>query len=84
MWKERFPDPSMSPAHYAKVLTICCSQTITAVNVDVGDWIRGFSSVVHLEVGNHNDLRKSVISLVPLHEAYSIITESSWLDSPIM
>jgi hypothetical protein len=67
LWKGRFPDPSMSPAHYAKILTIYCSQAITAADADVGGWIRGFSSVVHLELGSHTDFRESVISLVPLH-----------------
>jgi hypothetical protein len=67
LWKGRFPDPSMSPAHYAKILTIYCSQAITAADADVGGWIGGFSSVVHLELGSHTDFRESVISLVPLH-----------------
>jgi hypothetical protein len=61
-WKDTFPDPSTSPAHYAKAGTVA--------DADAG-WIRGFSHVAHLEVGTRAKHRlpgpdESVISLVPL------------------
>jgi len=49
-WKKIFPDPSTSPAHYTKVLLIGGSAVVTAVDVEAGSWIRGFSRVVHLAV----------------------------------
>jgi len=50
-WKERFPDPSTSPAHYAKTLIVDCSHIVTAADGNAGGWITGFSNVVHFEVG---------------------------------
>ena len=48
-WKETFPDPSKSPAHYTKNLSI----DYLRVKVAEGEgdrWIGGFSRVVHLKV----------------------------------
>ena len=49
-WIKAFPDPSNSPAHFTRALTIIKIQTTTAVGVDVGRWIRAFRSVVDLYV----------------------------------
>ena len=51
-WKETFPDPSSSPAHYAKTLHARCPELLTTADAEVGGLIREFSRVVHLEVGN--------------------------------
>ena len=48
-WKENFPDPSTSPAHYTNTIIFRCLQAADA-NVEMGDWITGFSRVVHLVV----------------------------------
>ena len=50
-WKRIFPNPSTSPAFYAKTLSVACSHVVTAADARPGGWIRGFSHVVHLEVG---------------------------------
>jgi hypothetical protein len=46
-WKKMFPDPSTSPAHYAKTLSVKCLQVVTAADAEPGGWIGGFSRVVH-------------------------------------
>ena len=52
-WKKTFPDPSTSPACYAKTLFVDCSHAITTTDGEPGGWITGFSRVVHLELVNH-------------------------------
>ena len=67
-WKEAFPDPSASPAHYVKSMTIGSSDALRAAGAEGGGWIRGFSHVVDLSIsgqGTPGDERG--ISLVPLH-----------------
>ena len=73
-WKERFPDPLISPARYTKALFVNISypRVATAADAEPGGWTSGFSSVVHLEVvvrvlngGAFYD--KSAISFVPFH-----------------
>jgi hypothetical protein len=66
-WKEMFPDPSTSLACYAKTLSL------KAPDAEVGSWIRGFSRVVHLEVGGGINLDELVISLAPLHGSSPVI-----------
>ena len=56
-WKERFPDPSTSPAHHAKTLIVDCSHVVAAVDGKAGGWITGFSNVVHFEVARTNEER---------------------------
>ena len=62
-----FPDPSTSPACYTTTLDVGCSRVVTAADAEVGGWIRGFSRVVHLEVGNRVSSDESKISLLPFH-----------------
>jgi len=67
-WKETFPDPPTSPACYAETLIVGCPRLVTAADAEEGGWIKGFSHVMHLEVGSralHTD--KAGVSLVPLH-----------------
>jgi hypothetical protein len=54
LWKETFPDPSSSPAHYVKTLYTHCSQVLATANAEAEAdcWIRGFSRVVRLVVGD--------------------------------
>jgi hypothetical protein len=64
-WKETFPDPSTSPARYAKALSIDCPKVVTA-----GSWIRSFSRVEHLNVSDHvlgHSFNQSATPLVPFH-----------------
>lgn len=49
-WRETFPDPSTSPARYAKTLLVGCSHAVTPADGGPDGWITGFCHVVHLEV----------------------------------
>jgi hypothetical protein len=74
-WKETFPDPSTSPAGYAKALFIDCPQVATA-----GSWIRDFSRVEHFGVGVHIhalafDLNESPTPLVLFH-GFSLVLKT--------
>ena len=69
-WKAAFPNPSTSPAHYAKTLFIGSSEVVTVADADAGNWIRGFYRVVHLVVDGravYPDPDEPIISLVLFH-----------------
>jgi hypothetical protein len=69
-WKRTFPDPSTSPAHYAKTLSIDSPAVVTAVDAEVGGYIGSFSSVTGLETGadrTEPDFDQSAIPLAPFH-----------------
>ena len=63
-WQTTFPDPSTSPACYAKTTKIGYFWEATAPDAREGGWISSFSRVVHLGV---NALNLDNISLVQLH-----------------
>ena len=70
-WKETFPDPSTSPAHYAKTLTINCPRAVTAADAEPGGWIGTFSHVVDLQVDSQRTYTyadEAGVSLLPLVE----------------
>jgi hypothetical protein len=73
LWKEMFPNPSTSPARYTKTLSIDSAGVVTAVDAEVGGWIRGFSRVVCLEVESHAPCPGSGLSLVPFHGISPVI-----------
>jgi hypothetical protein len=50
LWKKTFPDPSNSPAHHTRSLSICGLSAITAEDADASDWIRTFHNLVHLHL----------------------------------
>ena len=68
-WKTMFPNPSTSPAHYAKTLAIEPPHIVTAADTEAGEWIRVFSSVVQLEVNEDPRMSvfKSKVPLLPFH-----------------
>jgi hypothetical protein len=67
-WKGTFPDPSTSPAYYAKTMFIRCPEAVMAADAEVGGWIRGFSRVEHLVIGTRDHLVDEWrVSLVPFH-----------------
>ena len=78
-WKETFPDPSTSPARYAKTLFVDCSRVMAAADAEAGGWIRGFSHVVHLRLNSW--CFDSETSLVPLH-GLSPAVKSLYADIP--
>ena len=51
MWEEAFPDPSTSPAHYARALLVRYPHVITAAGAEAGSLIASFSSAEHLQLG---------------------------------
>jgi hypothetical protein len=65
-WKETFPDPSTSPARYAKKLLIVHPQVVTAADAEPGGWIGGFSRVVHFKVFS-SIYDSSKLSFAPFH-----------------
>ena len=74
-WKKTFPDPSTSPARYAKFLFINCPQAVTA-----DSWIRSFSGVEYLKVSYRTlDLGQSVTPLVPFH-GFSPVIKTLFVD----
>ena len=66
LWKKTFPDPSNSPAHYTRNLTIRDIPVITAPDTGEGGWIRTFHSVVHLRLECHG-WEGLPASVVPFH-----------------
>ena len=65
-WKETFPDPSTSPAHYVHTLSVKFPQVITVKDAEEGGWIRTFSRVVCFNVDSRMpDLNDLGISLSP-------------------
>jgi len=66
MWKKTFPEPSTSPAHHARSLTICGLPVIPAADPGAGDWIRAFCNVVHLHL-EHAPRVDHQVSLTPFH-----------------
>jgi hypothetical protein len=80
-WKKKFPDPSTSPACYAKALFVDCPRAITA-----GSWLRGFSRVEHLEVNVRlRDFSSdgSTTLLVPFH-GFSHVIKSLRMTVPVL
>jgi hypothetical protein len=66
LWKKTCPDPSNSPAHHTRNLTIRGIPVVTFADANEGGWIRTFHNVIHL------DLERSMgedprASLVPFH-----------------
>jgi hypothetical protein len=66
-WKKTFPDPSTSPAHCARTLSVGCLEVVTAGDAEAGGWITGFSCVVSLKVGTPRLGTGPPSSLVPFH-----------------
>ena len=62
-WKNTFPDPSTSPANYARNLVIWCVEAVTTADAEERGWIPTFSRVVHFEL----EFEAPEISLLPFH-----------------
>ena len=61
-WRETFPDPSNSPAHYTRILVVNCFRRATEQDPTEGGCIPAFSRVVQLDL---DDNLPSEISLAP-------------------
>ena len=65
-WKKTFPSPGNSPARYAKTLYFGL-HIVSAADVEVGGFIRGFSHVESLEMDSQGLFRSRSSSLAPFH-----------------
>ena len=67
-WKKIFPDPSISPAHYAETLYVGCLHAVTPADAEASGWITGFSRVVNLKLDAYRaDIENAERFLVPFH-----------------
>ena len=78
LWKKAFPDPSNSPAHHTRNLSVYGFQTITAADAGAGGWIRTFCNVVHLELARMNRP-----SLLPFCGLLTTVRSLSLIHTPI-
>ena len=79
-WKNIFPDPSTSPAHYTKALFVPCPEVVAAADAEVGGCITGFSRIVCLQLRMGPPGLVSVAgpaSLVPLHRFSPVLKSLS-------
>ena len=65
VWKQTFPDPSSSPAHHTRSLSIRDLLFVTSADAGASGWIRAFHSVVHLHM--EGLVMGCQASLVPFH-----------------
>ena len=66
-WKRVFPGPSISPARYTKSLVVS-PHIVGTEGAEAGNWIKGFSRVVHLGVDDKATyVDKSEVSLLFFH-----------------
>jgi hypothetical protein len=72
-WRETFRDPSTSPACYTKTLSVGCSEALVPADEFEDSWIRGFSRIVHLEVGSQERFDDVFWGFVPLHGLSPVI-----------
>jgi hypothetical protein len=86
-WKEMFPDPSISPGCYVKLLFVGNSEVVTVADAEAGGWITGPSRVVRLVVSSVHDESKT--PFIPFHGFSPVIKSLSvftptLLPSPIL
>ena len=66
LWKRAFPDPTNSPAYYARTLSIGCSRVVREADGEEGTWVQTFSRIERLTV-SCVDFDPVEISLVLFH-----------------
>jgi hypothetical protein len=68
-WKKTFPNPSTSPACYAKTVSVNPTQVVVPADAEEGGWIRRFSHAAHLELDliNRRWFPSEPFSLVSFH-----------------
>lgn len=67
-WKESFPDPSTSPAHYTRIMVVACAHVVTAADGEPGGWITGFSRVVRFVINSLSMLDHwPTVTFTPFH-----------------
>ena len=70
-----FPNPSTSPACYAKTLVIRCPQVVTVADAEDGGWLSAFSRVecLAIVIPRIAGVREPTISLAPFHGLSPVI-----------
>ena len=77
-WMTTFPDPSSSPVHHTRSLSIYDPSFFTAAGANARAWIRAFNCVFHLELdagwwdGRQSDLAP-IHGLSPTLRSFSIV-----------
>jgi hypothetical protein len=66
-WKTIFPDPSTSPAHYTKSLSVKHPVIATPSDAEEGGWIRAFSHVVQFSIDIDGTDDYEYLILIPFH-----------------
>ena len=72
LWKGAFPNPSNSPAHHTRNLSILGLPAVTAADMDAGGWIHTFCNVTHLRL-RRLGRRYDQASLIPFHGLSSTV-----------
>jgi hypothetical protein len=67
LWRKIFSDPSRSPVHHTRHLSICGLALVTAADADTGGWIRTFRNFVHLHLESIDFENDNQVSLVPFY-----------------
>ena len=67
-WRETFPDPTNSPAHYVRILSIRCPECIAA---GIFDTPLTFHNVIHLDVDT--SVYRSQIYPIPSHGIATVV-----------
>jgi hypothetical protein len=77
LWKKAFPDPSTSPARYAKALLVRCPEAVAAADAEAGGWVTAFSRVVHLEVDSWLLESTGSAPFAPFHRLSPVVNSLS-------
>ena len=68
-WKKTFPDPSNSPACYARSMVVACPEAVRVEDAAEGGWITSFSGVSCLELkASEDSLYEPETFLIPFHK----------------
>ena len=75
LWIKAFPDPSTSPAHHARVLSLS-GATVDTAGTNALAWVRTFYNVVDLRI-SAVQWTPGGVSLVPFHGLFPTLTSFS-------
>ena len=76
LWIKAFPDPSNTPAHHTRVLSLSGSATVDTAGTNALAWVRAFCNVVYLRIASVQ-WTPGGVSLVPFHGLFPTLTSFS-------
>ena len=76
LWIKAFPDPSNTPAHHTRVLSLSGSAAVNTAGTNVLAWVRAFCNVVCLRIAAVR-WTPGGVSLVPFHGFFPALTSFS-------